>query len=464
VIPLTIAQIAQVTGAAMDQVADPAAVVTGPVVTDSRECKPGALFAALPGERTDGHEFAASAVAAGAVAVLGTRPTGAPTLIVADVLAALAALARAVVDRLPGLTIAGITGSAGKTTTKDLAAQLVSALGPAVWPRNSFNNEIGHPLTVLRVGPQTRYLIAELSARGPGHIATLCQIAPPRLGVVLCVGNAHAGEFGSIEQIAAAKSELPRALPPDGVALLNADDPLVAAMAGVTPARVVTFGRSAAADVRASEVSVDELSRPRFTLTMPDGSAQVRLRLHGEHNVTNALGAAALAGQLGMEVGAVAAALSEASALSRWRMEVTERPDGVIIVNDAYNASPEAVTAALAATGVIAAGRRAYAVLGRMAELGERSREFHEQAGVTAARSGLSGIIAVGPEAAPILAGAKSVPGFAGELLAVDDGEAAMAAITERLRPGDVVLVKASHAVGLETVALALAGQEGAAR
>jgi len=460
VIPLSIEQIARITGANLDSMPDPAVVVAGPVVIDSRQAVPGALFAALPGERADGHGFAAAAAAAGAVVMLGIRPTGTPALLVADVPAALGLLARAVVDQLPGLVIAGITGSAGKTTTKDLAAELIGSLGPTIWPQNSFNNEIGHPLTVLRVGEHTRYLVAELSARGPGHIDALCRIAPPRLGVVLCVGNAHAGEFGSLTQIAAAKAELPQALPADGVALLNADDPLVAAMAAKTAARVVKFGRSADADVRATAVRLDGLSRPSFTLQMPDGSAVVELRLHGEHNVTNALAAAALAGQLGMDADAIAAGLSSATARSKWRMEVTERPDGVVVVNDAYNASPEAVTAALAALRVMADGRRAYAVLGRMAELGERSREFHEQAGSAAARSGLAGLIAVGDEAAPMLTGAKAVTDFRGELIGVPDGTAALAALRERLRPGDVVLVKASRAAGLQTVALALAAGE----
>ena len=461
-IPLTVGQIAEVTGAALHAVPDPAAVVPGPVIIDSRQAVRGSLFAALPGERADGHDFAADAARSGAVAVLAARPVGVPALIVPDVTAALGRLARAVVDRLPALTIAGITGSAGKTTTKDLAAQLICSLGPTVAPRNSFNNEIGHPLTVLRADETTRYLVAELSARGPGHIAALCAIAPPSLGVVLCVGNAHAGEFGSKEQIAAAKSELPRALPADGVALLNADDPLVAAMAASTDARVVRFGRSAGADVRAEAVALDELSRPRFRLVMADGAADVALRLHGEHHVTNALAAAALAGQLGMTAGGIAAGLSAATALSRWRMEVTERQDGVIVINDAYNASPEAVTAALAAQREMARGRRAYAVLGRMAELGDRSREFHEQAGVDAARAGVAGLIAVGDEALPMLTGAKAVRGFGGELLAVPDGESALAALAERIRPGDVVLVKASRAAGLQTVALALAAGEDA--
>lgn len=456
VIGFSIEQIARVTGGVLDLVGDPARMVTGPVVIDSRQAESGALFAALPGERADGHDFAGQAVAAGAALVISSRPTGVASVLVPDVQAALAMLARAVVDRLPGLTIAGITGSAGKTTTKDLVAQLTSALGPTVSPQNSFNNEIGHPLTVLRADEHTRYLIAELSARGKGHITALCQVSPPRFGVVLCVGNAHAGEYAGIEEIAEAKSELPAALPADGVALLNADDPLVAAMADVTDARIVTFGLSAGADVRATGVELDRLSRPRFTLTSRSGSADVALRLSGAHNITNALAAAALAAELGMSVEAIAAGLSAAVARSHWRMEVTERDDGVIVVNDAYNSSPEALAAALAAVGVMASGRRAYAVLGRMAELGERSAEFHEQAGVTAAKTGLTGIIAVGDEAAAILTGAKSEPGFTGELVAVPDDRSAVAAIAQRLRPGDVVLVKASRAAGLQTVALAL--------
>jgi UDP-N-acetylmuramoyl-tripeptide--D-alanyl-D-alanine ligase len=364
-----------------------------------------------------------------------------------------------VVDACPGLTIAAITGSAGKTTTKDLAAQLAESLGPTVSPQNSFNNEIGVPLTASRVTPRTRYLICEMAARGPGHITSLCRIAPPALGVVLCVGHAHAGEFGSIDEVARAKAELPAALPPDGVAVLNGDDPRVRAMAERTAARVVTFGRSRDADVRAAGVTLDELGRPRFTLVTRDGSAPVALRLHGEHHVTNALAAAALAVELGMTAGPIAAGLSAAAARSRWRMEVTERSDGVTVINDAYNASPESVRAALRALTVMARGRRGFAVLGPMAELGAAAERFHREAGAQAAQSGLAGLVVVGADAAPMVAGAAAVPGWRGELLQVADGEGALAALRNRLRAGDVVLVKASHAVGLETVALALAGE-----
>jgi UDP-N-acetylmuramoyl-tripeptide--D-alanyl-D-alanine ligase len=460
VIPLSVAQISEITGATADLVTDPGAMVTGPVVIDSRKAGPGSLFAALPGLRAHGHDFAPAAMEAGATAVLASRPVGVPALIVPDVTAALAALAAAVVRRLPGLTVVAITGSAGKTTTKDLAAQLIESLGPTVSPQDSFNNEIGHPLTVLRVTGQTRYLVAEMSARGPGHIAELCRISPPRLGAVLCVGHAHAGEFGTLEEVALAKGELPAALPPGGVAVLNADDPLVLAMAGRTAASVVTFGRGPQADVRADDVEVDQAGRPRFTLRTEAGSAPVALQLHGEHNVTNALAAAALAGQLGMDTGAVAAGLSAAQARSRWRMEVTRRPDGVTIVNDAYNASPEAMTAALSALAVMAGGGRAIAVLGRMAELGEYSEALHEQVGREAARAGLAGLIVVGDEATAMLAGAKADPSWRGELLQVPDTAAAVAAAERLARPGDVVLVKAARAANLQRVALALTGEQ----
>jgi UDP-N-acetylmuramoyl-tripeptide--D-alanyl-D-alanine ligase len=459
VIPLSVAQISEITGARADLITDHNGTVTGPVVIDSRKAGPGSLFAALPGQRADGHDFAAQAVAAGATAALVTRPVGVPALIVPDVPAALAALAAVVVARLPGLTTAAITGSAGKTTTKDLAAQLIESLGPTVSPQNSYNNEIGHPLTVLRVTEQTRYLVAEMSARGPGHIAALCRMSPPRVGAVLCVGYAHAGEFGSLDEVARAKAELPAALPADGVAVLNADDPRVLAMAGGTAARVVTFGRSPRAQVRAAGIVLDEAGRPGFTLRTPDGSAPVRLRLHGEHNVSNALAAAALAGQLGMDLAAVAEGLSAATARSRWRMEVTRRPDGVTVINDAYNASPEALEAALSTLAAMARGGRAFAVLGPMKELGAYAEELHEQAGRQAARAGLAGLIVVGEEAAPILAGAKADPSWRGELVQVPDAAAAAAEAGRRARPGDVVLVKAARAANLQRVALALTGE-----
>jgi UDP-N-acetylmuramoyl-tripeptide--D-alanyl-D-alanine ligase len=460
VIPLSLAEVARVTGGQLADVPDPAALVTGPVVIDSREAGPGSLFAALPGTRTDGHEFAVAAVQSGAIAVLATRPVGCPAIVGPDVQAALGKLARAIVDRASDLTVIGITGSAGKTTTKDLTAQLLETLGPTIAPRESFNNEIGHPLTVLRVTGQTRFLVSELAARGPGHITQLCQIAPPRLGAVLGVGLAHAGEFGGVEAIAQAKGELVAALPADGIAVLNTDDHRVAAMAARTCARVVTFGRADSAAVRAENVRADQAGRPGFTLATAAGSAAVQLQLHGEHHVTNALAAAALAEQLGMPVAAIAAGLTAAVARSRWRMEVTRLSDGVTVVNDAYNANPDSVRAAIAALKAMSRGRRGFAVLGHMTELGDDADRLHAEVGADAAAAGLAGLIVVGDAAAPMLAGAKTVPGWRGELQHVPDAAAAVGALQGRLRDGDVVLVKASHSIHLERVALALTGEQ----
>ena len=358
VIPLSLARIAQVTGGQLRGTLPPLwgdAVVSGEVVIDSRRVGAGGLFAAVAGERSDGHDFAAAAVAAGATAVLATRPVPVPSVLVTDVPAALAALARFVVDALPAARIAGITGSSGKTSTKDLAAQLTERLGPTIAPAGSYNNEFGHPLTVLRADASTRYLVLELSARGIGHIAHLCRIAPPRYGVVLNVGHAHAGEFGGLDQVARAKGELAEALPVDGTAILNAGDPRVLAMAARTQARVVTFGaEDSGACVRAAHVRLDDLGRPSFTLLTPEGSAPVTLRLHGAHNVPNALAAAALARELGLSLDAIADGLCAAVARSRWRMEVHRRADGVTVINDAYNANPESVRAAIDALAHLA--------------------------------------------------------------------------------------------------------------
>ncbi len=423
------------------------------------------------GERADGHTFASDAVGAGAVGVLGTRVVpDVPCVVVEDVVAALGALARFVLSRLPSVAIAGITGSSGKTSVKDLAASLVSRLGPTVAPAGSFNTEYGLPLTVLRCDLDTRYLVLEMSARGLGHIAYLCGIAPPGSGVVLNVGRAHAGEFGSMEVVAQAKGELVEALPADGVAILNADDPRVLAMSSRTAASVVTFsalgsaaarrggpgGRLSPVDIRAADVRLDALGRASFTLLTPEGSAPVTLRLHGAHQVPNALAAAALARSLGMGLDDIADGLSTAVARSRWRMEVTARADGVIVVNDAYNANPESVRAALDALGHLARDGRAFAVLGHMAELGSMSRAAHEEIGSHAASIGVAGLIAVGDEALPVLDGARRVAGWHGEAFAVPSGPAALAVLRDRLKPGDIVLVKASRAASLESVAAEL--------
>lgn len=491
-IPLPLKEIARITGARLDGGADPSALVYGPVVIDSRRAAPGGLFAAVEGERADGHDFAGTAIAAGAVAVLGTRPCGVPGLIVGNVPVALARLAQEVVARLPEVTIAGITGSSGKTSTKDLAAQLIERLGPTVAPEGSYNNEFGFPLTVLRADPGTRYMVLELAARGAGHIASLCEIAPPRIGAVLNVGHAHTGEFGGIEQVARAKGELPAALPAGtagGVAILNADDPRVMAMAERTEARVVTFGLAPnnshptsltqptgptgptqstgptqptshssprSPDFTAADVRLDDLGRASFTLVTPAGTAPVRLALHGAHHVPNSLAAAAIAAEMGLGPAEIAEGLSAATARSRWRMEVHQAPGGVTVVNDAYNANPESVRAALDALRHMARGRRSFAVLGQMAELGEESRASHEEIGALAAGTGVTGLIVVGEEAEAILDGALATSEWHGEAISVPDGPGAAAALQSRLAAGDVVLVKASRAAGLESVAAGL--------
>ncbi|MFB9461358.1 UDP-N-acetylmuramoyl-tripeptide--D-alanyl-D-alanine ligase [Streptomyces cinereospinus] len=461
-IALSLAEIAEAVGGQTHDIPDPSAQVTGPVVRDSREVVPGSLFAAFAGERVDGHDFAAQVVDAGAVAVLAQRPVGVPAIVVDDVQTALGALARHVVRKL-GTTLVALTGSAGKTSTKDLIAQVLQRKAPTVWTPGSFNNEIGLPLTALSATEETRFLVLEMGARGIGHIRYLTGLTPPRIGVVLNVGTAHIGEFGGREQIAQAKGELVEALPEDGTAVLNADDPLVRAMASRTKARVILFGETDEADVRAENVHLAESGRPSFTLHTPSGCSDVTMRLYGEHHVSNALAAAAVAHELGMSAEEIATALSGAGSLSRWRMEVTERPDGVTVVNDAYNANPESMKAALRALVAIGKGRRTWAVLGKMAELGDEALAEHDAVGRLAVRLNVSKLVAVGGrEAAWLQLGAYNEGSWGEESVHVSDAQAAVDLLRSELRPGDVVLVKASRSVGLESVAEALlAGAEG---
>jgi UDP-N-acetylmuramoyl-tripeptide--D-alanyl-D-alanine ligase len=461
VIPLTLAEIAYATGGSMHDIPDRETRVTGPVVRDSREVEPGALFAALSGERVDGHDFAAQVVAAGAVAVLAARPVGVPSIVVDDVQAALGKLAQHVLGRLKA-TVVALTGSTGKTSTKDLIAQLLERLGPTVYTLGSYNNEIGLPLTALRAEESTRHLVLEMGARGIGHISYLASLTPPRIGLVLNVGTAHIGEFGGREQIARAKGELVESLPADGLAVLNADDPLVRAMATRTKARVVLFGEAEDAEVSAENVRVGDRGQAAFRLRTPSGCSEVTLRLYGEHHVSNALAAAAVARELGMSTEEIATALSEAGTLSRWRMEVTERPDGVTVINDAYNANPDSMRAALRALVAMgsasrAQGGRTWAVLGEMAELGGESLAEHDAVGRLAVRLNVSKLVAVGGvEAAWLQMGAYNEGSWGEESVHVSDAEAAIDLLRSELRAGDVVLVKASRAVGLERIAQAL--------
>jgi UDP-N-acetylmuramoyl-tripeptide--D-alanyl-D-alanine ligase len=319
--------------------------VASGLVIDSRQAQPGALFAALPGAHTDGHDHGPDAIEAGAVAILALRPVVQPAIVVADVAGAMASLAAYVLRQTSQVRVVALTGSSGKTSTKDLVAALLEPAGPTIAPPGSYNNDLGVPLTVLRTDASTRFLVLEMGARGRGHITRLCAIAPPSIGVVLNVGSAHLGEFGSRSAIAESKGELAEAAL--DVAVLNADDPLVLAMAARTRARVVTFGEGHDAEVRAEDVDVDAHGRAGFTLVCPQGRAHTRLGLIGGHHVSNALAAAAVALECGRTPEEVAAGLAAAGPRSRWRMEVATGPFGLTVVNDAYNANPESMQAAL---------------------------------------------------------------------------------------------------------------------
>jgi UDP-N-acetylmuramoyl-tripeptide--D-alanyl-D-alanine ligase len=500
VIDLTVAQIADIVGGQLSGISPEeaaAARVTGTVEFDSRAVTSGGLFLALPGARSDGHDFAEAAVAAGAVAVLAARPVGVPAIVVkpdssgdpaasvleydtdgsgAAVLAALARLAAAVAAELVegGLTIVGVTGSSGKTSTKDLLAAVLAPLGEVVAPPGSFNNELGHPWTVLRATESTDYLVLEMSARHPGNIAALADIAPPSIAVVLNVGTAHLGEFGSREAIASTKAELPQAVPSSGVVILNVDDTAVAAMADRTAARVVRVGRSEGADVWAGPVTLDALARPRFTLHAADGETDVALAVHGDHQVSNALCAAAVAVECGASLDQVAAALAAAGPMSKHRMEVATRDDGVTVINDAYNANPDSMLAGLKAlawmareaapgTPPAAAGkRRSWAVLGEMAELGDDAISEHDRIGRLAVRLDVSRLIVVGTgrSMSAMHHGAVMEGSWGSESTMVADADAALALLRAELQAGDVVLVKASNAAGLGALADALVAQD----
>lgn len=487
-IDLSITQIADIVGGELADISPEDAAntrVTGTIEFDSRAVAPGGLFLALPGARSDGHDFAAAAVGAGAVAVLAARPVGVPAIVVpaatgadaaasvlehdtdgagAAVLAALARLAAAVAAELVkgGLTIVGITGSSGKTSTKDLLAAVLAPLGEVVAPPGSFNNELGHPWTVLRATESTDYLVLEMSARHPGNIASLAAIAPPSIAVVLNVGTAHLGEFGSREAIAATKAELPQAVPSSGVVILNVDDTAVAAMAGQTAARVVRVSREPGAQdvqVWAGPVTLDELARPRFALHAGDNQVDVALAVHGDHQVSNALCAAAVALECGAGLEQVAAALAAAGPVSKYRMQVATRRDGVTVINDAYNANPDSMRAGLKALAAIArqggAKRRSWAVLGEMAELGDDAISEHDHIGRLAVRLDVSRLVVVGTGRAmsAMHHGAVMEGSWGSEATMVPDADAALALLRGELRAGDVVLVKASNAARLGELA-----------
>lgn len=426
-------------------------VTVSSVTPDGRSAGFGALFLALPGERTDGHNFVAQARAAGASGSLVTRNVDGPHIIVDNVLAAVQGLA-ADERRASGVIVVGVTGSTGKTLTKDMIAAALRPGRVVHAASGSFNNELGLPLTLLGAAEDTEVIIAEMGARGVGHIADLCRIAAPDIGVVTNVGVAHMELFGSPEQIILAKGELVESLPSTGLAVLNDDDQAVRCFDARTSARVARYGLGAAAQVRASDIVLDDDARASFDVVTEEGVTRVHLAIPGEHMVHNALAAMAVALELGVDPVAAAAGIAAAET-SPWRMEMHDTSDGIRIINDAYNANPTSMAAALRTARRVARDRRLIAVLGAMRELGDRSFEEHERVGELAARIRVDKLFTVGDEALPIARAAVREGVEPDNVRSFDDAAAAAKHLRENTEPGDVVLLKASRAVGLERLA-----------
>lgn len=431
--------------------------VTADVAIDSRAVVPGGLFVAVSGAQVDGHDFAGDAARHGAVAVLGTRATVLPTLVVADPVPALGALARRLIESLPQLTVLALTGSQGKTGTKDYLAEILSAVGETIATAGNYNNELGVPLTLLRADHNTRFLVVEMGARARGDIAYLSSIARPRIAGVLNVGIAHLGEFGTQDEIATTKGELVEGLPADAVAVLNADDPLTMAMVARTTARVLTFGRSG--EVSSRSVVSDVFGRPSFEIGYAGQWEQVTLSGLGAHQVANACAATALALAAGVDLATCARALTACRLPSRWRMELTERADGLVLINDAYNANPASVAAAIDTLAGIGSrtGRRTVAVLGEMRELGTDSAALHREVGRHLAACDIDVLVTVGAAASEIWAGAHEEPSQAVSGYAAPGRDEAIDWVRHNVSAADVVVVKASRGAALEHVAAALA-------
>ncbi|GAB4100416.1 UDP-N-acetylmuramoyl-tripeptide--D-alanyl-D-alanine ligase [Sinomonas halotolerans] len=479
-IEFTAAEIAEITGGRLvPETADPAIVPTS-VVTDSREAREGSLYVAKPGENADGHSFVAAAFGAGAVLALCEREVpgadGAvpPSVIVPDAVLAMGSLAAEAVRRIrtaraargEAFTVVGITGSAGKTTTKDLLAGIFRSTpegsagpGATVCPQGSYNGEVGVPLTVFEADESTRYLVIEMGATGVGHIRYLAEMVRPDIGVVLVVGSAHAGEFGGVENIARTKGELLEALSVHGAAVINLDDARVRAMEPRTTAARWFFtahpeGFAAEGQrgtlVAAHHATVDAEGHPVFDLTVGGGaSVRVQSRLIGEHHTGNLLAAAAAAAAAGVGAQEIAASLSAQGPGSRWRMERTDRPDGVTVINDAYNANPESMRAALRTLADLGRGRRTWAVLGAMRELGEDTIAAHTAVGTLVVRLNIDRLLVVGREARALYVSAVNEGSWGSECSFVEDADEAFELLERELQPGDLVLVKSSNGVGL---------------
>ncbi|GAA1050817.1 UDP-N-acetylmuramoyl-tripeptide--D-alanyl-D-alanine ligase [Arthrobacter russicus] len=472
-IELSAARIAALTeGRLTRTVAGDLTIDVAKIGTDSRETGAGSVYVAKVGEHADGHDYIPAAIASGAVLVLAERELNAadgapyPAVIVPDAVAAMGLLAAEVVRviRAAGeLTVVGITGSAGKTTTKDLLAGVFARVAETVAPQESFNGEIGVPLTVFRADLSTRFLVVEMGATKIGHIQYLAQMVKPDIGVVLGVGSAHSGEFGGVANIAQAKGEMVEALGRSGTAVLNLGDSRVSAMAARTVAPVLWFGEAGLPvpdgqpALLAENVRSSARATPEFDLRFPDGSAwPIRSELIGGHHLNNLLAAGAAAWAAGLPAEQIAAGLSGQGAKSRWRMERTERADGVTVINDAYNANPESMRAALRALAELGRGdgdpanrRRTWAVLGAMLNLGEESIQAHSSLGQTVVRLNISRLLVIGAQARPLHIGAINEGSWGEESVHVPDLDSAFDFLQEELRPGDIVLFKSSRDSGL---------------
>ena len=428
--------------------------VSEAAVINSSEATPGSLFLAIKGERVDGHDFVADARTHGAALTLSTKSVEGPHIVVTDVVVALGKLAQHVRSNLLNLTVIGITGSQGKTTTKELMASILSAAAPTVAPHGNFNNEIGAPLSLLHCTEATKYCIVEMGARHKGDIAHLCTIAQPNIGVVLKVGTAHLGEFGSIEAIAETKSELISSLSAEATGILGTYDTFTPKMAALHKGKNLTFGEGAECDIRATDIEIRE-GRAHFDLVTPEGRSAVGLRIVGLHQVANALAVASVATVLGFSLDQIASGLSTAESQAKWRMEINELPS-LVLINDAYNASPEAMAAALQTLVHFAQerGGESWAFLGKMNELGESSDADHAGVGTLASELGIDHLVCVG---APQY-GAKITAGSATTVhLCADKAEALV--VAAHINPGDVALVKASRSEKLEELADSISAQ-----
>lgn len=449
-------------------VGDAAAVLRGTVRTDSREVEPGDVFVAMPGEVADGHDFIAAAVASGASLVIAEREVAiaVPVVVVERGVAALSDLAREVVARvraLGALRVIAVTGSNGKTTTKNMLRAALATAGATVAPSGSFNNEVGAPISMLRIDESTRFLVVEMGADAVGDIEKLVSIATPDVGIVLKVGLAHIGKFGDIQATARAKGELVRDLPPSATAVLNRDDALVAPMAATTAAAVRWFGlahgRAEDPDAFIADDVRITLDGTEFDLLHDGIRRRVRLRILGEHHALNAIAAIAAVDAIGVDLDDAVAAIEAMDRAERWRMELLSGPDGVVVVNDAYNASPDSTAAALRSLAELTRGRgRAIAVLGEMAELGDLADDEHERIGLQVVRLNIDQLVVVGAGARRIHLAATQQGSWDGESVFAADQEAAYDVIRGLLQPGDVVLVKSSNSAGLRRLGDRLAG------